>query len=214
MRGQKVYKRILDSLMSSVHRLGPGQQYEYNRVYTEAEKRQVTPEELLRWLNMRTFGVPDPAPDTMIRPLAVLWLVYSSVACDFISATDRDRVKADLADTGTVILDGQNPIAKVPIIVSGNQGTVFIDEIQGCRILTVSLLVLITTMWMTMEEHCKDSMRRLNMRFWRTTKSVAINFRTGCCKLQSGFMSLRRENVELRSEIAGIMQAMERVFKL
>ncbi|KAI2508146.1 hypothetical protein MHU86_6319 [Fragilaria crotonensis] len=69
MRGQKVYKRILDSLMSSVHRLGPGQQYEYNRVYTEAEKRQVTPEELLRWLNMRTFGVPDPAPDTMIQPL-------------------------------------------------------------------------------------------------------------------------------------------------
>ena len=66
MRGQKVYKRILDSLMSSVHRLRPGEQYEYNRVKTEAEKRQVTPEELLGWLNLRTFGVPNPALDTMI----------------------------------------------------------------------------------------------------------------------------------------------------
>ncbi|KAI2508144.1 hypothetical protein MHU86_6317 [Fragilaria crotonensis] len=33
-------------------------------------------------------------------------------------------------------------------------------------------------------------------------------------QLQSGFMSLRRENVELRSEIAGIMQAMERGFQI
>ena len=38
-------------------------------------------------------------------------------------------MKADLADTGIVSLDGQNPIAKVPIIESGHQGTVFIDEI-------------------------------------------------------------------------------------
>ncbi|KAI2508148.1 hypothetical protein MHU86_6321 [Fragilaria crotonensis] len=111
---------------------------------------------LTKWFQIY---VNDFESAAIVLGKAVLWLVYSSVACDFISATDRDRVKADLADTGTVILDGQNPIAKVPIIVSGNQGTVFIDEIQGCRILTVSLLVLITTMWMTMEEHCKDSMR-------------------------------------------------------
>ena len=69
MRGQKVYKRILDSLMSSVHRRGPGQEYGYDRVYTDVEKRQVTPEELLRWLNVQAFGIPDPAPDTRIRPL-------------------------------------------------------------------------------------------------------------------------------------------------
>ena len=69
MRGQKVYKQILDSLMSSVHRLGPGEQYDYGRVYTDNEKRQVTPEELMRWLNIRTFGVPDPGPQLAIRPL-------------------------------------------------------------------------------------------------------------------------------------------------
>ncbi|KAI2497781.1 hypothetical protein MHU86_16723 [Fragilaria crotonensis] len=538
MRGQKVYKRILDSLMSSVHRLGPGQQYEYNRVYTEAEKRQVTPEELLRWLNMRRFGVPDPAPDTMIRPLvrantiafwkkaisfhmpdrldgwrtgsndgnpikcaevndfvkyvkklearkqgaasqtrrpmvenefrrlhevfktfggphssaiwkygmpalmnfqfhmiariddttqvimdhirvhdnfenalktrlnwsknvqdecdapwqivlgsmnpvfcvyislglwletnlrasasamaspyvfafsdditipgggqkaketaqnifgqkvlklqefqtggllgshsirkfasthvrrcgiskddkdtrgrwkgkgrvsdryddvelpypdckvaeklcmggacyyvidnslcnsntlktfvltkvvpnirqrlpesaaivlgkAVLWLVYSSVACDFISATDRDRVKADLADTGTVILDGQNPIAKVPIIVSGNQGTVFIDEIP--RLPDLDGFAAGAN-----NNNVDDNggalqglnARRLNMQILENNQISGDKLQNWMLQLQSGFMSLRRENVELRSEIAGIMQAMERGFQI
>jgi hypothetical protein len=61
---------------------------------------------------------------------AVLWLAFSSVACDFVAEEYRDCVKRDLADTGMVtIVDGQYPILKVPIIVSGNQGTVFIDEI-------------------------------------------------------------------------------------
>jgi hypothetical protein len=52
MRGQKVNKRILDSLMSSVDRLEPGNEYECDRVYTDAEKRRVTPGELIRWLNI------------------------------------------------------------------------------------------------------------------------------------------------------------------
>ena len=48
--------------MSSVHRLEPGEeQYELGRVYTAEELRQVTPTELMRWLNIRTFGLPDPA---------------------------------------------------------------------------------------------------------------------------------------------------------
>jgi len=69
-RGPKVYKRILDSLMSSVHRLAVDQQeYGYEREYTDAELREVTPTELVRWLNMRTFGVTDPGPNTTIRPL-------------------------------------------------------------------------------------------------------------------------------------------------
>ena len=55
--------------MSSVHRLEIGQEYEYEREYTDAELRQVTPTELVRWLNLRTFGVTDPGPNTAIRPL-------------------------------------------------------------------------------------------------------------------------------------------------
>ena len=70
MRGQKNYKQKLDSLMSSVHRLGPGEHYDCRRVCTENEKRQVAPEELgMRKLNIRTFGVPDPGPQMAIRPL-------------------------------------------------------------------------------------------------------------------------------------------------
>ncbi|KAI2490022.1 hypothetical protein MHU86_24566 [Fragilaria crotonensis] len=33
-------------------------------------------------------------------------------------------------------------------------------------------------------------------------------------QLQSGFLSLRRENVEIRNDIAGILQAMERGFHI
>jgi hypothetical protein len=69
MRGQKIYKQILDSLMSSVDHLKPGNEYECDRVYTDAEKRRVTPRELILWLNIRTFGDPDPAPDLVIKPL-------------------------------------------------------------------------------------------------------------------------------------------------
>jgi hypothetical protein len=43
--------------MSSVHRWEAGQEYKYEREYTDAELREVTPTELMRWLNVRTFGV-------------------------------------------------------------------------------------------------------------------------------------------------------------
>ena len=67
--GQKVYKRILDRLMSSVHRRIQGEQYEYGQVYTAEELRQqVTQEELMRWLNIRTFGVADAGRDMAIKP--------------------------------------------------------------------------------------------------------------------------------------------------
>jgi hypothetical protein len=56
--------------MSSVHRLEAGNDYSIEREYTDDEKRQVTPEELVRWLNLQTFGVPNPGPDDeSIRPL-------------------------------------------------------------------------------------------------------------------------------------------------
>ena len=55
--------------MSSVDHLEPGNEYECDRVYTDAEKRRVTPGELICWLNIPTFGDPDPAPDLVIKPL-------------------------------------------------------------------------------------------------------------------------------------------------
>ena len=67
----KAYKRVLDSLMSSVHRLEVGQEYSFEREYTDDEKRQVTPAEMVRWLNVRTFGVPNPGSEESIRLLVV-----------------------------------------------------------------------------------------------------------------------------------------------
>jgi hypothetical protein len=55
--------------MSSVHRLEVGQEYSFEREYTDDEKRQVTPAEMVRWLNVRTFGVPNPGSEESIRPL-------------------------------------------------------------------------------------------------------------------------------------------------
>jgi hypothetical protein len=53
--------------MSSDHRRIPGQQYEYGHVYTAEELREVTPEDLIRWLNMRTFGVAEAGRDMAIK---------------------------------------------------------------------------------------------------------------------------------------------------
>jgi hypothetical protein len=61
---------------------------------------------------------------------AMLWVVYSSVACNHRLTEYRDKVKSDLADTGIQVGEGQNPIIKMPVIVSGDQGTVYIDELQ------------------------------------------------------------------------------------
>ena len=44
------YKSVLDNLMSSVHRLEAGQEYSYERVYMDEEKREITPTELVTWL--------------------------------------------------------------------------------------------------------------------------------------------------------------------
>ncbi len=66
----KRYKRILDNLMSSVHCLEDGQVYLYESEYTDAELREVTPAEMIRWMNLKTFGVPERARNAdAVRPM-------------------------------------------------------------------------------------------------------------------------------------------------
>ena len=73
--------------------------------------------------------LPDSAAIVFGR--AMLWVVYSSVACNHISTDEcRDKVKSDLADSGIQVEEGQNLIIKMLVIVSGDQGTVYIDEMQ------------------------------------------------------------------------------------
>ena len=53
------YKPSLDSLLSFVH----GCEYDKNKAYTKRELRAITPTDVLRWMNLKTFGNPDPAND-------------------------------------------------------------------------------------------------------------------------------------------------------
>ena len=55
----KDYKATLDS-MSFVH----GVDYGKNRQYTKGELRALTPKDIVRWMNFKTFGIPDPPIDT------------------------------------------------------------------------------------------------------------------------------------------------------
>jgi hypothetical protein len=61
----------------------------------------------------------------------VLWLVFSSVSNNFLSQAFINEAKESLNDTGVVVLNGQNPVLKMPVLVSAADGTVYIDELAG-----------------------------------------------------------------------------------
>ena len=71
---------------------------------------------------MTTFILTKVVPNTrrrlpdstcLVLGKAIVWLVFSSVANNFVSSMDYcNRVKADLAETGIVVEVGKNPILK------------------------------------------------------------------------------------------------------
>ena len=133
---------------------------------------------------------------------AVLGLIFSNVASDFISTADRDRVKrAEL-----VVAESQNPIAKVPVLVSGNQGTVFIDEIPTTSIEGPPAGVETHENGVSAGETLNflqgPSMQRLNQRLQQKDQASGDHLQNWMLQMQSGFLSLRRENVEIRNDIA------------
>ena len=56
----KGYKPLLDAVMSFVH----GVNYGRDRKYTKVELRALTPNDVVRWMNLKTFGIPDPPIDS------------------------------------------------------------------------------------------------------------------------------------------------------
>jgi hypothetical protein len=54
-----VYKRSLVSVMCFVH----GVDYRRDRQYTKGELRALTPDGIVRWMNLKTFGIPDTPID-------------------------------------------------------------------------------------------------------------------------------------------------------
>ena len=59
----KDYKPSLDNVMSFVH----GIDYGRDRQYTKGELRALTPHDIMRWMNLKTFGIPDPPIDANPR---------------------------------------------------------------------------------------------------------------------------------------------------
>ncbi len=53
-----------------------------------------------------------PELRSLVLDKALLWLVFSSVANNFLSQAFIDKVKGNLSDTGIEVLNGQNPIVK------------------------------------------------------------------------------------------------------
>ncbi len=50
------YKSAIDSLLSFVHHSS----YERTKTYTKGELRALTPDDVVRWMKVKAFGVPDP----------------------------------------------------------------------------------------------------------------------------------------------------------
>ena len=60
----RIYKGTLDSLMSFVHELDNATGgYGRDRVYTAEEMNAITPDHVVRWMKLKTYGTPDPDDD-------------------------------------------------------------------------------------------------------------------------------------------------------
>ena len=53
------YKSTLDSLLSFVHKT----EYTQETTYTKGKLHALTPENVLHWMNIKTFGMADPPMD-------------------------------------------------------------------------------------------------------------------------------------------------------
>jgi hypothetical protein len=53
------YKATLDTFMSFVH----GREYRREQEYTVEERNALTPNDVVRWMNVKTFGIEDPPVD-------------------------------------------------------------------------------------------------------------------------------------------------------
>jgi hypothetical protein len=53
------YRATFDAFMSFVHNRAYSQEHEY----TAEEKNSLTPDDVVRWMNVKTFGIKDPPID-------------------------------------------------------------------------------------------------------------------------------------------------------
>ena len=60
----KRYKSVLAAFMSFLHRRLPGDSYERDHVFTEAELTAVIPLDVCRYMRLKAYGSEFPSPDT------------------------------------------------------------------------------------------------------------------------------------------------------
>ena len=143
--------------------------------------------------------LPDSA--SIVLGKAILWLIFSSVANSFVSTDYCEQLKTDLSDTGIVIPEGRSPILKMPVLVSGDQGTVYIDELPAIDAIDTGG-----------GQDAAGQQQDLSMRILGNNRPSGDQLRNHMLQLQSGILSLRRENIELRNDIAALKLTIESGF--
>ncbi len=180
-----------------------------------------------------------PDSTSIVLGMAVLWLVFSSVSNNFLSHAFINKVKGSLNDTGVVVVNGQNPILNMPILVSGADGTVYIDElageddgfaIPGAAGGEADADAVAGSNDRSEEAGAAgDAMEQRQLRQAQVQANIRIldnnrfggsgdEIRNWFLQLQSGIMTLRRQLMNLRNnmktDLAGVKQGMERGFEI
>jgi hypothetical protein len=119
---------------------------------------------------------------------------FPSVANNFISTNHSERVKADLGETEIVVPEGKNPVLKMPVLVCGNQGAVYIDELPFAA---------------EFEAGAEAQEPDANVRIYKDNRTSGDHLRNHMLQLQSASFSLQRENIELRNELRNDIAALK-----
>jgi hypothetical protein len=146
--------------------------------------------------------VPDST--ALVLGKALLWMLYSPALVPLVPEHYRDMVimELDLAlgDERPAVEDGVawSPIQKVPVVVSGDNGSVYIDEI---------LLGGLTGVGGEAQQQFAGAADN-------SAGGGGTSIRNQLLSIQSSLHSLRRENDELRAQLSGFVVTTDRSFSV
>jgi Transcriptional activator of glycolytic enzymes len=163
-----------------------------------------------------------PDSTAIVLGKAVLWLCFSSHANEFVSAEYSGRLKTECVEAGIVGPESENPILKVQIIISGDQGTVYMDELP---------MVGVDDQVAAVPGNNPDGGDRaggavaavgaaprnsdvVGNRLLDGHGRSGDQMRNWMLAVQSGIHSLRRENVEIKGAMASLSTTVERGFSI
>ena len=146
--------------------------------------------------------VPDST--ALVLGKALLWMLYSPALVPLVPEHYRDMVimELDLAlgDERPAVEDGVawSPIQKVPVVVSGDNGSVYIDEILLGELTGVG----------------GEAQQQFAGAADNSAGGGGTSIRNQLLSIQSSLHSLRRENDELRAQLSGFVVTTDRSFSV